>query len=191
MRLTTSLGVLACLVFTSACVQLGSIQHKPVAVRSHDPGQVDCPGGKAVRPGLKNFGAYIGTWEANHRRDTQFSTAYSIGMIPGRVVVDCSSDDFVVVEAIYPRYQAPAGQALRVALTDLPDDSTKIYEHTHTGCRTFQFQSKKLALQLGADDNDGRVAITFESQTATYNPASIYLILINLHDSLGQDTWGC
>jgi hypothetical protein len=163
----------------------------PSAVKTHDPGQVDCPDGRPARPGLKNFGAYIGTWQSNHRRDPQVSAAYLIGSIAGRVVVSCSNDDFVVVEAIYPRNQSPAGQALRVALTDLPDDSTKIFEHFHAGCHTLQFQSKKLAQQLGADDSDGRVNITMESQTVTYNPAAIYLILIDLQDTLGQDTHTC
>lgn len=169
----------------------GKTHSTPGAVKTHDPGQVECPDGRPARPGLKNFGAYIGTWQTNHRRDTQVSTAYAIGMIAGRVVVTCSKDGFVVVEEIYPRNQSPVGQALRVALTDLPEDSTKVYEHQHAGCRILQFQSAKLAQQLGADDSDGRVTITMESQTATFNPASVYLILIDLHDQLGQDTRTC
>jgi hypothetical protein len=172
-------------------VPTGKVATSPAAVKTRDPGQVDCPDGRKARPGLKNFGAYIGTWQINHRRDPQLSTAYEIGTIPGRVTVSCSTDEFVVVEAIYPRNQSPAGQALRVALTDLPDDSTKLYEHAHSGCRTLQYQSRELARQLGADDNDGRVTVTLESQTATYNAASVYLILIDLHDTLGQDTTLC
>ena len=164
---------------------------RPAALKTHDPGQADCPDGKAARPGLQNFGAYIGTWQTNHRRDPQVTSAYLIGSIPGRVVVTCSSDQFVVGEAIYPRFQSPAGQALRVALTDLPDDSTKIYEHVHAGCRILQYQSKKLVQQLGADDNDGRVTITMQSQSATYNPAAVSLIVIDLSESLGQDTRDC
>ncbi len=80
---------------------------------------------------------------------------------------------------------------MRVALTDLPDDSTKIYEHLHPGCRTLQYQSKRLAQQLGPDDRDGPVDITMESQTETYNAASIYLILIDLNASLGKDKQAC
>lgn len=191
MRSVGSLGVLACLVLMCGCAPAGSAPQRELAVNTHDPGRVDCPDGRSPRPGLNNFGSYIGTWQTSHRRDLRVSTAYAIGSIPGRVVVGCSRNGFVVVEAIYPRNQSPTGQALRVALTDLPDDSTKVYEHRHVGCRTLQYQSRKLAQQLGADDNDGRVDITMESQTAMYNPASIYLILIDLNASLGKDRQAC
>lgn len=190
MRSVGSLGVLACLFLMCGCAP-SRLAPQPPAVKTHDPGQVECPDGRSPRPGLKNFGSYIGTWDSNHHRDPQIGTAYAIGSIPGRVVVSCSQDDFVVVEAIYPRNQSPAGQALRVALTDLPADSTKVYEHMHSGCRTLQYQSKMLAHQLGPDDSDGRVDITMESQTATYNAASIYLILIDLNASLGKDRQAC
>ena len=181
---------LLCLALT-ACSLPGGISSTPVAVKTQNPGQVDCPDGRPARPGLKNFGAFIGTWQTNHQRDPKVSTAYAIGMIPGRVVVTCSNDDFVVMEEIYPRGQSPLGEALRVALTDLPQDSTKVYEHAHTGCYILQFQSKAMARQLGAKDADGRVTITMESQTTTFNPCSVYLILIDLHDLLGQDTHAC
>ena len=102
---------------------------------THDPGQVDCPAGKPARSGLQNFGAYIGTWDANHEHDPQVPAEYAIGSIPGRVEVRCSNDGYVVVERIRPQLQSPAGQALRVGLTDLPDDAEKVYDHTHAGCR--------------------------------------------------------
>jgi hypothetical protein len=35
------------------------------------------------------------------------------------------------------------------ALSDIPDDALKIYDHTHRGCRTLQYASAKLAHQLG------------------------------------------
>ena len=73
----------------------------------------------------------------------------------------------------------------------LPDDAVKVYEHVHTKCSTLQYQSKKLAQQLGPDDNDGRAAIVFESQTPSYNAAAVNLILIDVLDSLGADAKGC
>ena len=74
----------------------------------------------------------------------------------GRVEVRCSGDDFVIEEQIHPRDQAPAGSALRIALTDVPDDARKIYDHLHVACRTLQYASTKLARQLARDDPDRR-----------------------------------
>ena len=158
---------------------------------THDPGQVDCPAGKPARSGLQNFGAYIGTWDANHEHDPQVPAEYAIGSIPGRVEVRCSNDGYVVVERIRPQLQSPAGQALRVALTDLPDDAEKVYDHMHAGCRVLQYTSARLAHQLGAEDNDGRVSIVFRSDGGTYNAAAVRVIDLDLFERLGSDTRAC
>ena len=106
------LGMLAC-----------SVPGRPTAAATtQQTGPVACPDGKPDRAGLSNFGAYIGTWATAHRRDPQASDAYAIGTLPGHVTVRCSAHDFVIAEAISPRNQVPAGLALRVALSDLPDD---------------------------------------------------------------------
>ncbi len=191
MRLAASFAVMACLVLTSGCVPAGSSSTRPVAVNTRDPGRVGCPDGKPARSGLQNFGAYVGTWQASHLQAASSPPSYAIGSIAGFVQIRCSTDDFVISESIYPRNQSPAGQALRVGLTDLPDDSVKVYDHAHAGCRTLQYQSKKLAQQLGPDDRDGRVNIVFVSQTATYNAASIHVIYLDVLDKLGEDSEGC
>jgi hypothetical protein len=163
----------------------------PSAVTPQNQGGVECPDGKPARSGLQNFGAYIGTWDANHVHDGQVTTDYVIGSIPGRVAVRCTDTGYVIVEMIAPRFQSPAGQALRVALTDLPDDAEKVYDHTHAGCRVLQYRSAKLALQLGAADQDGRVDIVFRSETATYNPGAVRSIDLDVFDVLGADTRAC
>jgi hypothetical protein len=173
-----------------ACQAPGSASAPPPALTTHDPGQVACPEGKAPRPGLQNFGAYIGTWQQNRPHDSQYSSDYAIGIVQGHVAVRCSTDAFVIVENIHPLFATPAGQALRVALTDLPADSTRVYDHTHSGCRVLQYQSGELARQLGADDADGRVDIMFDSSGATYT-GTVKTIVIDLYDRLGADTRGC
>ena len=182
---------LACLVLTACFVPGRPTTASPAAVKTHDAGSVACPDGKSARAGLANFGAYIGSWQNAHRRDPQASSGYVIGTIPGRVVVNCSNDDYVIAEAISPRSHVPAGLALRLALSDLPDDAAKVYEHAHTRCHVLQYQSTKLAQQLGPDDIDGRATIIFESQASTYNAAAVNLILIDVIDTLGEDTTGC
>jgi len=184
-----ALSISVSLTLAPACVPGQNGAASPAT--APQAGSVECPNGKAIRPGLVNFGAYIGTWQTNRSHDTALSSDYAIGMVPGYVAVRCSNDGFVVQEEIHPRFQSPAGQALRIALTDLPDDSNKLYEHAHTGCRVFQYSSAKLAHQLGADDADGRVNIVFESDSGTYNPAAVGVILMDLYDRLGADTRGC
>ena len=158
---------------------------------TRDAGSVDCPSGKAARAGLQNFGAYIGTWDANRPHDPTVASDYVIGIVPGHVSVRCSTDDFVVVEQLHPRFQVPAGTAVRVALTELPDDSEKVYDHTHPGCRVLQYRSHQLAQQLGADDPDGRVDIVFTSESTTYNAAAVRTIVLDLGDRLGVDARAC
>lgn len=174
-----------------ACQPPGRATASPAATQPRDAGAVDCPVGKPERDGLSNFGAYIGTWDANHVHDGQVTTDYVIGSIPGRVAVRCTDTGYVIVEMIAPRFQSPAGQALRVALTDLPDDAEKVYDHTRVGCRVLQYRSAKLARQLGAADRDGRVDIVFRSETATYNPGAVRSIDLDVFDVLGADTRAC
>ncbi len=130
-------------------------------------------------------------WQTNRSHDSALSSNYLIGIVPGYVAVRCSNDGFVVQEEIHPLFQSPAGQALRIALTEIPDDSNKVYDHAHARCRVFQYSSSKLAHQLGADDADGRVNIVFEGDGGTYNPAAVRVILMDLYDRLGADTRGC
>ena len=144
-----------------------------------------------ARDGLANFGAYIGTWQANHQADPSVPGAYRLGGAQGRIEIRCSPDGFVTAEKIFPRNQTVAGLALRLALTDLPDDARTIYDHVHRGCRTLQYQSTKLAHQLGADDRDGHVGFSLESDGPNYNPASVTLIRIDVTDVLGGDSRDC
>lgn len=182
--------VLVCTAGVS-CQAPGPTHSSPAAaVTSHDPGDVVCPDGRPARPGLQNFGAYIGTWQQSRPHDSRFSTDYAIGIVPGHVAVRCSNDGFVIIEDIHPLFAAPAGQALRVALTDIPEDSNKIYDHTHAGCRVLQYQSQNLARQLGADDADGRVNIVFDSGGGPYS-GTVKNIVLDLNDRLGADTRAC
>ena len=177
--------IAALLAATAACTPPGT---HPAAATSHSAVNVECPDGKPDRAGLDNFGASIGTWQNNRTHD---GANYALGIVPGYVAVRCSDDGFVVQEEIHPRFQSPAGQALRIARTDIPDDSVKVYDHTHAGCRVLQYSSSKLAQQLGARDADGRVDIVFHSDNATYNSASVKVILMDLFDRLGADTRDC
>lgn len=180
----------ACLVNAAACQLPGTASASPAAVITHDPGSVECPSGKAARGGLHNFGAYIGTWDGNHPRDPANNAVYLIGILSGDVEVRCSADGYVVNETMRPVFHSPEGQAVRVALTDLPDDSDKVYDHLHPGCRVMQYRSAKLARQLGADDRDGRVNIVFTSDGGTYTGV-VKTILLDLFDRLGADTRAC
>ena len=179
------------LAIAVACQAPGTASSSPSAVSTRDAGSIDCPSGKAARAGLQNFGAYIGTWDANRPHDPTVASDYVIGIVPGHVSVRCSTDDFVVVEQLHPRFQAPAGTAVRVALTELPDDSEKVYDHTHPACRVLQYRSHQLAQQLGADDPDGRVDIVFTSESIAYNSAAVTTIVLDLGDRLGADARSC
>jgi hypothetical protein len=160
-----------------------------VATSTPDP--LACQDGKPALGGLANFGAYIGTWQATHARDPRSATGYRLGAAPGRIEVRCSLDDFVIVEEIRPQNQAPAGLALRLALSEIPDDARKIYDHTRRGCRTLQYASAKLARQLGDKDRDGHVGFSLESDGPTYNSAVVTVIRIDATDVLGADSRRC
>ena len=175
----------------AACSPPGLAQAPPAAVTTRDAGQVECPDGKPARPGLQNFGAYIGTWQHNRPHDTRVPTDYVVSTLQGHVAVRCSDDGFVVVEQIHSLFAAPEGLALRVALTDLPDDSDKVYDHPRQGCRVLQYRSQQLARQLGADDADGRVDIVLTSEGGTYYSGAVKTIVLDLFDRLGADTRGC
>jgi hypothetical protein len=141
--------------------------------------------------GLTNFGAYIGTWQAAHVHDPHATNAYSLGSAPGRIEVRCSAGDFVIYEEIHPLNQASAGLALRFALTEIPDDARKIYDHTHRGCRALYYASAKLAEQLREDDRDGHIDFTLESDGREYNPGVVTVIRIDTTDLLGGDSRVC
>jgi len=176
---------------SAACQQPIAAFHSASPSTSNALAATQCPDGKPVRAGLQNFGAYIGTWQANRPHDFQFPSDYVIGTIAGRVTVHCSNDGYVIVEEIRPVFASPAGQAVRVALTDVPDDGQKVYDHVHARCRLLQYSSLELARQLGSDDPDGRVDIMLQSDGTAYNAASIKLIKMDLSDRLGADTRAC
>jgi hypothetical protein len=144
-----------------------------------------------ARDGLVNFGAYIGTWQANHQRDAQVPGAYVLEGAQGRTEIECSADGFVIAEEIHPRNQTVAGLALRLALSEIPADGHAIYDHQHRGCRNLQYESATLAHQLGADDRDGHVGFSLASDGPSYNPASVTLIRIDVTDILGGDSRAC
>ncbi len=150
-----------------------------------------CPDGESSRDGLSNFGAFFGTWQLEHHLDAQHQGAYALEGAQGWVNVRCSASGYVISEEMHPLHQTPAGLALRLALSDIPEDSRKIYDHSHQGCRTLQYQSPKLARQLGADDRDGHVGFTFISDGPAYNPVSISVIYLDTFDVLGADTRLC
>src|SRR5262249_27868669 len=178
-------------LLVAACSPPGFPSPSPAAVTTRDPGQVECPDGRPARPGLQNFGAYIGTWQHSRPHDTKVPTDYVIGTLQGHVAVRCSTDGFVVLEQIHPLFAAPESQALRVALTEVPDDSEKVYDHLHPGCRALQYRSQKLARQLAGDDADGRVSILLKSGGSAYYSGAVMTIVLDLSDRLGADTRDC
>ena len=191
MRTLALLVFTSCLVLIGACSLPGPAPKSPAAAAAPTPPALVCPEGLPARAGLTNFGAFIGTWQAMHARDPQNGSDYKLGAALGRVEVRCSAGGFVIEERIHQLNQTPAGSALRLALTDVPDDARKIYDHTHEGCRTLQYASAKLARQLADDDRDGHLSITFESDGPTYNPASVTVIRIDVVDILGGDSQRC
>ena len=84
-----------------------------------------------------------------------------------------------------------AEAALQLALGELPDDAKQLYDHTHSGCRTLQYQSAELAHELGSDDTDGRVGVELEGESANYDGNAVSLVLMDLLDTLGEDASGC
>jgi hypothetical protein len=192
MHLRASLAVTGCFLLVGCGSESpGTAATSPSAITTRDPGNENCPDGKSAQPGLANFGAFIGTWQSIHTQNPQATAEYTINSVPGHIVARCSTDSYVIVEQVFLNAPNSAEQAIAIGLTELPKDSKNVYDHTHTGCRTLQYQSQELARQLGPDDNDGRVDITLEGDSATYIPASVNLILMDLLDALGEDSQGC
>jgi hypothetical protein len=163
----------------------------PAAADNSSAGPVSCPAGQPDRSGLSNFGAYIGTWQANHLQVPQSTSYYTNATVPGRVTVRCSTDGYVVVEEIHLMFHVTAGGAFQIALSELPADATKVYDHAHAGCRSLQYKSPRLAQQLGSHDGDGLADIRFRGDGATYNPTSVSFLMIGVIDKLGADAGVC
>ena len=179
---------MGCLLL-AACRTPGAAPGPTPAAQAPSP--VECPAGKAERTGLDNFGAYIGTWQASHRQVPQSASYYTSGTVPGRVTVRCSADGYVVAEEIRLMFHVTAGGAFQIALTELPADATKVFDHVHAGCRSLQYRSPRLAEQLGAEGGDGLADISFHGDSASYSAASISLIRIDLGHRLGADAGAC
>ena len=160
MRIRVGVLALACV-----CLVLAGCQGPAAALKGQSQSAANsapklaCPDGRSIQPGLTAFGAYIGTWQANHQRVPQ-TAEYAFVFTSGWVDVRCSAADYVVEEVISLRFQVPGGRALQFALTDLPADSKETYEHAYGGCHTFQYQSRILGRQLAKDDSAGLADIT-------------------------------
>ena len=148
-----------------------------------------CPDGLSAQPGLSDFGAYIGTWQANHARIPN-SSEYIIAADSGRVGVQCNAANYVIAEDFTLTVQVPGGRAVQFALTDLPADSRMVYDHTHQACRALQYRSGTIAAQLN-DDHLGLVDITLRSPTRTYNLSAVSMVTMRLATVIGEDSRPC
>jgi hypothetical protein len=189
MRFLAGLFAVSCLLL-AACRTMPDLSHNPAPSAAPEIGLVACPDGLPSQPGLIDFGAYIGTWQANHARIPQ-SGDYLIAADSGRVGVQCDAANYVVAEDFTLTFQVPGGRALQFALTDLPADSRQVYDHTHPACRSLQYQSKKIAAQLPSDDHAGLVDITLRSPSRTYNLSAISIMEVRIANSLGEDSRSC
>ena len=189
MRFLAGVIATSCLLL-AACRTMPDLSHVSAPSPAPQTALVGCPSGLPSQPGLTDFGAYIGTWQANHARIPQ-STDYVIAADLGRVGVQCDAADYVVAENFTLSFQVPGGRAVQFALTDLPADSRKIFDHTHPACRLLQYQSQKLAAQLQADDHAGLVDITLRSASRMYNLSAVSLVEVRIATSLGGDSQQC
>jgi len=189
MRFLAGVIAASCLLL-AACRTMPNLAHVSAPSPAPQTALVGCPSGLPSQPGLTDFGAYIGTWQANHARIPQ-STDYVIAADLGRVGVQCDAADYVVAENFTLSFQVPGGRAMQFALTDLPADSRKIFDHTHPACRTLQYQSNKLAAQLPTDDHLGLVDITLRSSSRTFNSSAIAIVAIRIATSIGDDSPQC
>jgi hypothetical protein len=189
MRFLAGVIAASCL-FLAACRTMPDLSHGSAPSSAPETALVGCPNGLPSQPGLTDFGAYIGTWQANHARIAQ-STDYVIAADLGGVGVQCDAADYVVAEDFTLAFRVPGGRAVQFALTDLPADSREIFDHTHPACRTLQYQSKKLAVQLPSDDHAGLVDIRLRSSSKTYNGSAISIVQIRIATSLGVDSRQC
>jgi hypothetical protein len=184
-------ALLASLCVVGACRVMPSLSHQPSpAPQITGDGLAACPEGLPSQPGLTDFGAYIGTWQANHYRIPQTSE-YAIALDLGRVGVGCSAAGYVIAEDFTMTFQVPGGRALQFALTDLPIDSRQIFDHTHPACRSLQYQSDSIARQLGTDDRPGLVDITLRSPSREYNRSAVSMAEIRVATALGDDSSPC
>ncbi|HEV3405152.1 MAG TPA: hypothetical protein VG364_01020 [Candidatus Dormibacteraeota bacterium] len=189
MRFLAGLFAASCLLLV-ACRTMPDLSHNPAQSAAPESELLACPDGLPSQPGLTDFGAYIGTWQAYHARIQQ-SGDYVIAADSGRVNVQCDAANYVVAEDFTLTFQVPGGRAVQFALTDLPADSRKIFDHSHPACRSLQYQSKKIAAQLPADDRGGLVDITMRSPTRTYNLSAVSTVDIRIATSLGDDSRPC
>ena len=189
MRFLAGVIAASCLLLAT-CRTMPDLSHGAAPRSAPGTALVGCPDGLPSRPGLTDFGAYIGTWQANHARIPQ-SAEYVIAADLGRVGVQCDVADYVVAEDFTLTFQVPGGRAVQFALTDLPADSRKIFDHTHPACRTLQYQSEELAAQLPGDDHAGLVDITLRSPSRTYNLSAISIVGIRIAISPGDDSRPC
>jgi hypothetical protein len=189
MRYLAAIIAASCLLL-AACRTMPDLAHRAAPSSAPETALVGCPDGLPSQPGLTDFGAYIGTWQANHARIPQ-STDYVIAADLGRVGVQCDAANHVVAEDFTLTFEVPGGRAVQFALTDLPADSRRIFDHTHPACRTLQYQSNKLAAQLPGDDRAGLVDVTLRSPSRTYNLSAISIVEIRIATSLGDDSRPC
>ena len=189
MRFLAGLIAASCLLL-AACRTMPDLSRGPAPSPAPATALVTCPDGLPSQPGLTDFGAYIGTWQANHARIPQ-SAEYVIAADLGRVGVQCDAANYVVAEDFTLTFRVPGGRAVQFALTDLPGDSRKIFDHMHPACRTLQYQSPMLAAQLPTDDHAGLVDVTLRSPSRTYNLSAISMVEIRIATSLGDDSRLC
>jgi len=188
MRVLVALLAACCLV--GACRTMPDLSATKGPAPKAQNGLGSCPDGLPSHAGLTDFGAYIGTWQANHYRIPQTSS-YAIALESGHVGVQCSAKNYVVEEDFTLTFQVPGGRALQFALTDLPADSLQIYDHTHPACRSLQYQSQAIATQLGNDDQPGLVDITLRSPSRGYNLSAVSMVELRVASALGDDSRPC
>ncbi|HET9780143.1 MAG TPA: hypothetical protein VFR33_00055 [Candidatus Dormibacteraeota bacterium] len=165
------------------------LSRNPSPAPIQQTGLVACPDGLPVQAGLIDFGAYIGTWQANHARIAN-SSDYFIAADSGRVGVQCNAANYVIAEDFTLTFQVPGGRALQFALTDLPADSQMIYDHLHSACRALQYRSHTLSSGL-SDDHLGLVDITLRSPSRTYNLSAVSMVEMRVANALRGDSGLC
>jgi hypothetical protein len=189
MRILVGVLALACVFPVLAGCQGPAAALKTQSQSAANPApKFACPDGKTVQPGLTAFGAYIGTWQANHQRLAQ-TPDYAFVLTSGWVDVRCSATNYVVEEVISLKFPVPSGRALQFALTDLPADSKEIYDHTRNGCRALQYQSRSLGSQLAKDDRAGLVDVTVG--TPTGKPVAALEVVIDVGAIRDDDSRAC
>jgi hypothetical protein len=188
MRFTATLVAVFC-VALSACRTMPDLSPNTSSPAPQPAALIACPDGLPVQPGLTDFGAYIGTWQANHARIPN-SSDYIIAADSGHVGVQCNGANYVVGEDFTLTFQVPGGRALQFALTDLPADSRMIFDHTHPACRSLQYRSTTLAAEL-SDDHLGLVDITLRSPSRSYNLSAVSMVEMRVAGSIGDDSRSC